>query len=178
MDLDDIWEGAKGVLSGTAPVLANAIIPGSGGLAATLISKALGCENKPKAVAQALTKATPEQLNELKRLELKHQEKLTELALENDKLYIQDVQSARNREIAIVQATGKRDINLYVLAWSVVVGFFALVGLMMFVKLPDYNIGPINQLFGALAAGFGMVLSYFFGSSKSSSDKNAFLTKK
>jgi hypothetical protein len=27
----------------------------------------------------------------------------------------------------------------------------------MFVKLPEANLGPVNQLFGALAAGFGNV---------------------
>ena len=70
-------------------------------------------------------------------------------------------------------ATGKRDINLYVLAWMVVGLFFALVGLLMFVVLPEANVGPVNQLFGAMATGFGMVLQYFFGSSKGSADKTA-----
>jgi hypothetical protein len=53
--------------------------------------------------------------------------------------------------------------------------FFALVGMLMWVVLPDANVGPINQLFGAMATGFGMVLQYFFGSSKGSSDKNNWL---
>jgi hypothetical protein len=38
-------------------------------------------------------------------------------------------------------------------------------------------VGPLNQLLGALSAGFGMVLSYFFGTSKSSKDKNALIGK-
>ncbi len=71
------------------------------------------------------------------------------------------------------KATGKRDMNLYVLAWMVVGLFFALVGLLMFVVLPEANVGPVNQLFGAMATGFGMVLQYFFGSSKGSADKTA-----
>jgi len=70
-------------------------------------------------------------------------------------------------------AAGKRDINLYVLAWMVVGLFFALVGMLMFVVLPEANVGPVNQLFGAMATGFGMVLQYFFGSSKGSADKTA-----
>jgi hypothetical protein len=37
------------------------------------------------------------------------------------------------------------------------------------------NIGPVNQLFDAMATGFGMVLQYFFGSSKGSADKNTWL---
>jgi len=43
----------------------------------------------------------------------------------------------------------------------------------MFVVLPEANVGPVNQLFGAMATGFGMVLQYFFGSSKGSADKTA-----
>jgi len=70
-------------------------------------------------------------------------------------------------------ATGKRDINLYVLAWMVVGLFFALVGLLMFVVLSEANVSPVNQLFGAMATGFGMVLQYFFGSSKGSAEKTA-----
>jgi len=53
--------------------------------------------------------------------------------------------------------------------------FFTLVGMLMWVTLPEANIGPVNQLFGAMGTGFGMVLQYFFGSSKGSSDKNTWL---
>jgi len=51
--------------------------------------------------------------------------------------------------------------------------FFILVGLLMFVVLPDATVGPVNQLFGAMATGVGMVLQYFFGSSKGIADKTA-----
>jgi len=51
--------------------------------------------------------------------------------------------------------------------------FFTLVGMLMWVVLPEANVGPVNQLFGAMATGFGMVLEYFFGSSKGSADKTA-----
>ena len=78
----------------------------------------------------------------------------------------------------LARATGSRDINLYVLAWTVVVGFFGLVALLMFVALPSGAAGYINQLFGAMAAGFGMVLSYFFGTNKSSSEKTRMLAQK
>jgi hypothetical protein len=35
----------------------------------------------------------------------------------------------RQREVETAKATGKRDINLYVLAWTVICCFFTLVGL-------------------------------------------------
>ena len=43
----------------------------------------------------------------------------------------------------------------------------------MQVVLPEANVGPHNQLFGPIATGLGMVLQYFFGSSKGSADKTA-----
>ena len=89
-------------------------------------------------------------------------------------MHFQDVASARKREVDTTEATGKRDINLYILAWTVVVLFFALVATLMFIDLGE-NTGPVNQLFGAIAVGFGTVLQYFFGSSKSSNEKTALL---
>ena len=65
--------------------------------------------------------------------------------------------------------------TLYVLAWTVVVGFLVLLAAQMVVTIPKDNVGPVNQLFGALATGFGVVLSFFFGSSKSSQDKTAII---
>ena len=122
-------------------------------------------------------RANPEALLKIKAAELKHKERLQELLLEETRLIIQDTADARNREIAITKITGKRDVNLYILAWSVVIGFVAKTGMMYFRPIPSSAIGPINQLFGALAAGFGLVLGYFFGSSKSSVDKTKLMAK-
>lgn len=71
-----------------------------------------------------------------------------------------------------------KEIYLYVLAGVVVVGFFCLVAMMYFIEIPAKNVGPANQLFGALVAGFSLVLGYFFGSSKGSAEKNKLLTEK
>ena len=144
----DLWDGVKKGLSTVAPLLANAVLPGSGGVVGSLVSGVLGCDNKPEAITTALTNATPEQKVALIKIQNTHEENLVKLASENDKIYLQDVQQARDREIAIVKATGKRDYNLYILAWTVIVGFFLLVYFMMYVTLPEKNIGPVNQLFG------------------------------
>ena len=79
------------------------------------------------------------------------------------------------REIEMARATGKKDINLYVLAWLVVVGFFSSIGTLMFIKLPEDSSGVVFILFGALVAGFGSVMNYSFGTTKSSSDKTTLL---
>lgn len=102
-----------------------------------------------------------------------HKVDIQKLILEEDRRYLQDRANARSGQVESEKATGHRNINLYVLAWMVVGLFFTLVGLLMWITLPEANIGPVNQLFGAMATGFGMVLQYFFGSSKGSADKTA-----
>ncbi len=101
---------------------------------------------------------------------------LAEMAAEGQlkelEAYYADIQGARSREVEIVKATGKKDTNLYVLAWIMVSGFFALLATIMFVPIPPDQNGVVFMLFGSLSSAFGAVIGYFFGSSKSSSDKS------
>mgnify|MGYP001120440708 CR=1 FL=1 len=151
--IPELWDGIAGIFGKEAPKA----VTEAGNLAEDVI----GLFEKGQ--------VTPEQEAKLKGLFYQHEERIYELE-------IQDRTSARQREMAIVQATGKKDVNLYFLAWTVVVGFFVLTGLLMFVEL------KLNQavliLFGALSSGVGTVLAYFFGSSKSSSDKTQLMAMK
>lgn len=176
MDKKDIWSGFKNILAKTLPIAANAVVPGAGGIITGLVASVLGVENTPEALEAGLATASPEQIIDLKKMQMDNQERLLEIGMENDKSYLQDRQSARQREVDIVKSTGKKDINLYVLAWTIVVGFFVLIGMLMFVDLPKASIGPVNQLFGFLGAGFIGVTGYFFGSSKGSADKTKLLS--
>lgn len=174
----DIWTKIKNTVGKIAPVLGNAIVPGVGGVAGTLLAGVLGVSNDPEVIDAALGNIKPEQVVELKKVEMQHKERLLELGTENDKAHLADIQSARSREIELTKATGKRDLNLYILAWVVVLGFFILCGLLMKITLPEGQNPVIFMLFGALATGFGQVLQYFFGSSKGSADKTALMAKK
>lgn len=102
-------------------------------------------------------------------------------AMKNDtealKLQLADVQSARDMKANETKATGKRDINIYILAWFLILGFFALMGILLFVKLPEDSSGVIYMLFGTLSTAFGAVINYFYGSSASSGEKTELLAK-
>ena len=63
-----------------------------------------------------------------------------------------------------------------VLAIVMTIGFFAIVGVAILNEAIDNSL--LNMLIGTLASGFMLVLSYYFGSSKSSQDKTELLTKK
>lgn len=169
----DIWDGVKKVLSTVAPVLGNAIIPGVGGVAGSLLASVLGVDaNDPKAIEKAVAVASPEILQKIKELEYTHQEKLLQIASENDKNRMLDIANARNREIEITKVTGKLNYPIYILAGLITLGFFVVMGISMYATLPEDNVQIISILIGTLSTGFGMVLQYFFGSSKTSGDKN------
>ena len=68
-------------------------------------------------------------------------------------------------------------IAKYILASIIVIGFFSLLGLLLFQPLPPDTSGVIFMLFGALSAAFGAVVQYFFGSSQSSADKTDIMVK-
>lgn len=174
------------VIKGIAPTIATVFGgPGAGalvGLGLNTLGKFLGIPEDsatPEKLLQAAQDAATDPEIRLKILAAENDFalKIKGLELEELKATLADVQNAREREKAIVSRTGKLDVNLYILAWVVVVGFFTLTGMMYFYPLPKGSEGPINQLFGALVAGLSLVLGYFFGSSKGSHDKDQLLLR-
>jgi len=177
------WKDVGGKVAAVGLPILGTVLGGpagmaAGGLVAKLIGSALGQDPDNMTAEDFMTAlSNPETLVKLREIESNHALALQNIALQAEGMRLADVASARSMNVETTKATGKRDVNIYILAWLVVVLFFALTGIMMFKIIPDANQGPVNQLFGAIAAGFGMVLSYFFGSSKSSTDKTALLTE-
>ena len=68
-----------------------------------------------------------------------------------------------------------KDFLMFALGVVIAIGFFAVLFIMFYVEIPKGNkeIGYI--IIGALIAQFGAVVNYFYGSSKSSADKNEML---
>jgi hypothetical protein len=64
-----------------------------------------------------------------------------------------------------------KEIYMYLLGAFVVGCAVATVGLLVFFAIPTANHDAIMLAIGALLGWAGGVVSYFFGSSKSSSDK-------
>ena len=69
----------------------------------------------------------------------------------------------------------QKDWHIYFIAWTVIVGFLLLCIILMFKDIPKESSNVLYILLGGLSAGFSQVLSYFFGSSKSSAEKNQLL---
>ena len=130
----------------------------------------LGSASKPEDILQAIS-ADPEIRLKAMIADQDFKLKMREQDLEEIKAQLVDVQSARSRQVEGEKATGKRDANLYILAWTIILGFFILMGFLLKWPVPEDQNGVVFMLFGALATGFGQVLAYFFGSSKGSQDK-------
>jgi amino acid transporter len=67
---------------------------------------------------------------------------------------------------------------MYILGALIVLGFFTLLGLLIFKEVPAENNDVLNLAIGALISGFATVVGYFYGSSAGSAAKNDLLTKK
>jgi hypothetical protein len=68
-----------------------------------------------------------------------------------------------------------KDQMQYGLAVLLVVGFFVLLGTLVYVTIPASNEKAMDIMLGALEMAFGTVVGYFFGSSKGSSEKTEML---
>ena len=171
------WKDIASVVGDVAPILGTALGGPAGGAVGGIIANLLGVDNEPSAVVNAI-KADPNIAVKLKEIELEAQrlhyeaiDKERQASIDELKAYIGDIQDARSRQVEHEKATGKTDVNFYVLAWVIVLGFFSLIGILMFVPIPPKQTEVMFMLFGTLSAGFGAVIQYFFGSSKGSSEK-------
>ncbi|MBI1262969.1 MAG: hypothetical protein GC184_14725 [Rhizobiales bacterium] len=171
--MSDVWQKAKSILSAVAPTLGTALGGPLGGMAARqLASILLGDENASEAdIADAVTRATPDQLLELKKADFAFKEKMAELDVDLERIASADRDSARNREIQT------KDKMPGLLALGVFVGFFGILTALMFVEMPSSAKDPLMIMLGALGALVSQIANYFYGSSSGSATKTKMLDR-
>ena len=161
---------AKSVLATVAPLLGTALGGPFGGLAGTLISKALGTTD-PKAMEAAITSTDPDILLKLKQADTDFQTQMKALDISEEKLHFDDIANARAREIAV------KDHLPAILAISVTLGFFGILAFMCVNGAPTSGGEPFLVMLGALGAAWTGIISYYFGSSAGSAAKTATIDK-
>ena len=156
-----------GILEQIAPTIASALLGPAGGLAVSAISKALGIDEKDVQNTIDSGKLSADQLASLKQAEIELQAKAQELGLDFEKLAVDDRKSARD-----MQAATKSSIPA-ILAIGVTIGFFGiLIGLM------TDNVTKSDALLlmlGSLGTAWTAIVSFYFGSSASSQNKDEML---
>jgi gas vesicle protein len=154
------------------PLLGTALGGPMGGAAASFIADKLGIESKTiEAVTDVLNsgKMTPEQLTQIKAAEIDFKKFLETNKIDLARLDVDDRKSAREMQTAVHSNIPG------LLAVIIVVGFFAILICMMLGILKTTDQESLLILLGALSAGFGAVLNFFFGSSHGSQAKDAML---
>lgn len=158
-----------------APLLGTALGGPIGGAAAAFIADKLNLSAKTvEAVTEVLSsnKLTPEQLSSLKLAELEFSKFLEQNKIDLAKLDTDNTINARSMQIET------RSITPDVIAVVVVTGFFAILILMMMGLLEVSDQQALLILLGSLSAGFGAVLNFFYGSSRSSQNKDILIAAK
>ena len=150
-----------GLLKGLAPAVATAVGGPLGGLAVTAIANKFGVADDIEAVAKAIA-GDPEAATKLAELDLRQFE------LEN-----QDRDSARHmQETALNQEDKFAKHFIYWFAWFWSVGSMAYFFAITFGQVPASGKDFGNIILGfLLGTAVATIISFFYGSSKSSKDK-------
>lgn len=160
--------GAKAlqILRTVAPTLALAAAGPFGPIAAAAIHLALGSDpTSPQSAETALLNATPEQLIALKKGDNDFAVQMKTLGVQEEQLAYADTASARAREVAV------KDSTPHILAYGVTVGFFGILGFLLWNGKPPGG-DVIMVMLGALGTAWTGIVSYYFGSSAGSASKD------
>lgn len=160
MSLKNLLSGKlKNVVGSIAPTLGSALGGPLGGMAGNVISEVLGVPNDPKAIEQAIQKATPEQMLQLKKAEQEFQGQMKELDVDVFELEVQDKQDARKNF--------SRDWTARIMGTAVVGGFLGYIFLVTLQPPEQNSEALINLVLGYLGGLASAVISFYFGASNS-----------
>ena len=172
------WSKIVSVISSASPLIGSLFGPAGTAVGAVagaglkLVATALGCDATQDAVSAAIA-TDPNAALKLRQFEMENKVELHKLQIQQLSIELNDVQDARKMNMENTKSTGKRDINLYVLMWLIVIGFFVTLGLLQ--VYPSSTNPNAALLFGTLAAAFGAVIQFNFGTNRSSEKKTEML---
>lgn len=165
----------KTVIASVAPALATAL----GGPLAGIATKALADKllGNPDASQQEVEAAVqgmkPEDLIKLKQIEIDFKAQLVNAGIKLEEIAAADRNSARDREIKTGDNWTPRGLALLVVVGWMIVQWFLLNHV-----IDDSMRELIARVLGTLDGALMLVLSYFFGSSSSSAQKNEIIAMK
>jgi hypothetical protein len=154
-----------------APTVATALGGPLAGMAVSAISKAIGVDPDKVEDLISSNKLTSEQIAQIKIAEIELQKQAQELGLNFEKLAVDDRKSARE-----MQAVTRSWVPP-LLAASVTVGFFAILGGMMFGQMSVADNTALTMMLGSLGTAWTGIIAYYFGSSAGSQAKTDLLSK-
>jgi len=169
----------KQVLGTYAPTALKMFGGPFGALAGTALSALFGTSD-PAQLETAMAGISPDNVVKLKQIEADLQAKMKELGIQEEDLYLKDIQDARAMEIATRANTPAQ------LAWLVIGGFlllssFEVVAMTLWpeqwAKIPAAAAALLGTIFGYLLKAASGAETFYFGSSAGSQAKDATLAE-
>lgn len=162
-----------GILKSVAPGLATALLGPLGGMAVTAIGSALGVsEPTQEKIQQALSGATPEDLLKVKQAEQQFQKDMRALDIDLERISASDRDSARKMAVETKAWTPA------VLSWLIIIATLGIEGYILVNGVPaQVNDLVAGRILGTLDMAFMTVLTFWLGTSNSSRNKDATISK-
>lgn len=166
----DLLKAFGPLLRQIAPTIATALGGPVAGMAVRALSIGLlGREDGSSSdIAEVLAAATPDQVTEIKRIDSDFQVKMKQLDIDLEALVVADRKSARDMQMAL-RTNLVPSMAIFILVSFVVVTITTLFG---YTKVDSVLAGT---LIGYLSAKAEQVISFYFGSSNSSQNKDILL---
>lgn len=172
----NLLKQAGQALATFAPTVATALGGPLAGVAITSLEKVFGIDpsvpaaDKRSAIEAGLVAATPDQIIALRKAEQDFQVQIKTLGISEEKLIYDDRAAARAREMAVKDNTPR------ILAYAVVALVVLAEGSLLLFGQPKAVDGVVlGRVLGTLDAALMLVLSYYFGSSIGSKEKDSAL---
>ncbi len=165
-----MWDKVKSLLGSAAPLIGTVIGGPGGGAVGAMVASALGVENTPEAIEQALIN-NPNAILEIKKLELENAQELKRLAIEEGRLALEE----KRAELADTQHAREEHKDHWMpsglmLILSVMVsGMFAA---LFFGEPSETYAQVLIMIAGTVLGAFGTGVAFWLGSSKGSADKS------
>lgn len=168
----------KSIVSQVAPTIGTALGSPIAGIAISELLKLFGLSNgASEKDLEKIVLGSSDALLKIKEFEIQFKQKLIEAGLDIERIDASDRASARQREADLAKS-GKRDYTNVLLACCTVCGWmFIQVYILTHVIAPEMREIVMRSL-GTLDAALGMVFTYYFGSSKSSYQKDEIIKNK
>jgi hypothetical protein len=177
------WSDALSVVEKLAPMIATGLGGPLAGGAVSMLEGVFGItptasastDDRQAALATAISGATPDQLLAMQKANQDYAVNMATIGFKDTEslaaLAVQDRDSARAMQIST------KSITAPTLACFITLGFFGVLGMMMFYPLPVATHDAMMLMLGALGTAWTGVVSYYFGSSAGSDRKTELLAQ-
>ena len=186
----NVFQKIGDAITDYAPGLAGvlALVPGVGTVPAAALAAVgalgravgLGSQAKPEDVLQAIS-VDPEIRLKALVAENDFKAEMGRQEIEKLKTELADVETARTAEIERMKILGKRDWDMTLIGWLIILGYLGMMAFLMYHAAHGQPIkddtGILFLLFGNLVTFVGMVMAYKYGTTRSSQAKTDIIAR-